>query len=42
MDSVLVEPVIEGGFEIDVITEVSRSGGCDKEVGFIGYRVESV
>jgi hypothetical protein len=42
MDSVLVEPVIEGGLEIDVITEVSRSGRCDKEVGFIRYRVESV
>lgn len=42
MYSVLVEPVIEGRLEIDVITEVSRPGRCDKEVGFIGYRVESV
>jgi hypothetical protein len=35
VDSVFIEPVIEGGLEVDVISEVSGSGGCDKELCFI-------
>jgi hypothetical protein len=42
MDSVFVEPVVDGGLEIDVITEVSRTSRCDKELSLIWYRVESV
>lgn len=40
--SVFVEPVIDGGLEIDVITEVSWSGGGDKELSLIGYGMEAI
>ena len=33
--SILIEPVIEGNFKIDMISEISRSGGCYKELWFI-------
>ena len=34
VDSVFIEPVVDGGFEVDVITEVAWPGGGDKEVLF--------
>jgi len=40
--SVFVEPVIDGGLEIDVITEVSWSGGGDKELSLVGYGMEAI
>lgn len=35
VDSVLIEPVVDVGFEVDVISKVSRSCWCDKEAVFI-------
>ena len=35
VDSIFIEPVIESGFEVDVISEVSGSCGGDKELCFI-------
>lgn len=35
VDSIFIEPVIESGFEVDVISEVSGSCGGDKELSFI-------
>jgi len=40
--SVFVEPVIDGGLEIDVITEVSWSGGGDKELSLVRYGMEAI
>ncbi|MDD2984742.1 MAG: hypothetical protein PHQ74_15290 [Crocinitomicaceae bacterium] len=40
--SVFVEPVIDGGLEIDVITEVSWSSGGDKELSFVRYGMEAI
>jgi hypothetical protein len=34
--SVLIEPVIESGLEIDMVTEVTRARRGDKEIGFVG------
>lgn len=42
VDSVLIEPVVDGGLEIDVIAEVSRTGAGDKELSFIWNRMESI
>lgn len=36
MQSVLIEPVVKCGFEIDVVSEISRSRGGHKEVWFVG------
>lgn len=35
VNSVLVEPVVDGGLEIDVISKVSGSRRSDKELCFI-------
>lgn len=35
VDSVLVEPVIDGGFKVDMITEVSRPCRSCEELGFV-------
>lgn len=40
--SVFVEPVIDGGLEIDVITEVAWSGRSDKELSLVGYGMEAI
>jgi hypothetical protein len=37
--SVLVEPVVKVGLEVDVISEVAGTGGGDKELGFVGHGV---
>lgn len=42
VNSVLVEPVIEGCFEIDVISEISRAGWSHKEMWLIGNRVITI
>ena len=39
VDSVLVEPIIDVGLEIDVISKVSGPGGGDEETMLIGYGV---
>lgn len=36
VDSVLVEPVVDVGLEVDVVSEVSGSGRGDKEAVFVG------
>lgn len=35
VDSILIEPVVEGGLEVDVISEVPWPRGGDKELSFI-------
>lgn len=40
--SVFVEPVIDGGLEVDVITEVAWSGTGDKELSLIGDGMEAI
>ena len=42
VDSVLVEPVVDGGFEVDVIAEVAGSCRGDEEVLFFGDGVIDV
>ena len=39
MDSILIEPVVNIGFEVDVISEVTGSGGADKETMLIRHWV---
>jgi hypothetical protein len=36
VQSVLIEPVVEGGFEVDVISEVAGAWGGHKEVSLVG------
>lgn len=36
VNSVLVEPVIDVGLEIDVVSEVARPGGADEEAVLVG------
>jgi hypothetical protein len=40
--SVFVEPVINGGLEIDMVTEVAGTGRGDEELGFVGDGMEPV
>lgn len=42
VDSVLVEPIVDGGFEVDMVSEVAWPGWGDKEVLFVGNRVVDV
>jgi hypothetical protein len=35
VDSILIEPVVEGGLEVDVISEVARPGRGDEELCLI-------
>ena len=39
MNSILIEPVVNVGFEIDVISKVSGPGGADEEAMLIGHGV---
>ena len=36
VDSVLVEPVIDVGLEVDVVSEVAGPGGADEEAVLVG------
>lgn len=42
VNSVLVEPVVESGFEIDVVAEVAGAGRGDEEVRLVGNGVVAV
>lgn len=42
MDSVLIEPVVDGWLEINMITEVSWTGTGDKELSLIWNRMEPI
>jgi hypothetical protein len=42
VDPVLVEPVVKGDFEVDMVTKVSRSGRGNKELCFIGNGVVTI
>ena len=39
MNSILIEPVVNVSFEVDVISEVTGSGRADEETMLIRHRV---
>jgi hypothetical protein len=39
MNSVLVEPVVEVGLEVDVVSEISWPGRSNKKLRLVGYHV---
>lgn len=41
MYSILIEPVIDVGLEINMISKVSRSGTGHEELRFFGYRMSA-
>lgn len=42
MDSVLVEPVVQSGLEVDVVAEVAGTGGSGEELRLVGDGVVDV
>ena len=36
MHSILIEPVVEVGLEVDMVSEVARPGTSNEEVLFVG------